>query len=180
MPLRNWYNQNISTRPWWSGGNEKSNWTRVIKPVPHNLVRRIRFWRIRSSEQDFKYLYWTISKILFWNVSTCKGTYMIDWVGRIGALACGFQTKKKKIARQVNRDSIGWFYCYWCSTLIKYNKSFCTGLFMMKLNGSTFFFRFVFIFNYLHVNYFSFLDLLWLGTHPFWWKEFFSRLKPFS
>jgi hypothetical protein len=28
-------------------------------------------------------LYWTISKIHFWDLFTCKGTYMIDWVGRI-------------------------------------------------------------------------------------------------
>jgi len=27
----------------------------VITPVPHNLVRRIRFWRLKSPEQDFKY-----------------------------------------------------------------------------------------------------------------------------
>ena len=68
--------ENISTRPAWSGGNEKT------KPVPHDLVRRIRFWRIKSPGQDFKYVYWTISKILFWNLFTCKGTCMMDWVGR--------------------------------------------------------------------------------------------------
>ena len=27
-------------------------------------------------------MYWTISKIIFLNLFTCKGTYMIDWVGR--------------------------------------------------------------------------------------------------
>jgi len=53
----------------------------VIKPVPHNLVWRIRFWRIKSFEQDFKYLYWTISKIIIWNLFTSKGTY---WVARAG------------------------------------------------------------------------------------------------
>jgi len=26
-----------------------------MKPVPHNLVRTIRFWTIKSPEQDFKY-----------------------------------------------------------------------------------------------------------------------------
>ena len=31
----------------------------------------------KSTEHDFKYLYWTISKTLFWNTSTCKGTYMM-------------------------------------------------------------------------------------------------------
>ena len=54
----------------------------VINPVPHDLVRRIRFCRIKSPEHDFKYLYWTITEILFWNLFTCKGSYMIDWVGR--------------------------------------------------------------------------------------------------
>jgi len=28
-------------------------------------------------------LYRTITKIIFWNLFTCKGTYMIDWVGRL-------------------------------------------------------------------------------------------------
>ena len=37
---------------------------------------------LKSLEHDFKYLYWTISKILFWNLFTCKGTYIIDWVRR--------------------------------------------------------------------------------------------------
>ena len=36
----------------------------------------------KSPEQDLKYLYWTISKILSANLFTCKGTYMTDWVGR--------------------------------------------------------------------------------------------------
>ena len=40
------------------------------------------FRRIKSSEQDFKYLCWTISKIIFWNLFTWNGIYMIDWVGR--------------------------------------------------------------------------------------------------
>jgi len=44
----------------------------------------LRFLKIKSSEQDFKDLYWTISKILLWNLVTWKGIYMIDWVGRIG------------------------------------------------------------------------------------------------
>jgi len=38
-----------------------------------------------------------------------------------------------------------------------------------------FFFRFVFITNYLHVNYFSFLDVLGLEIHHFWWMGYFSR-----
>ena len=43
----------------------------------------VRFLRIKSSEQDFKYLYWRISKILLWHLFTWKGIYMIDWVGRL-------------------------------------------------------------------------------------------------
>jgi len=39
--------------------------------------------KLKSPEHDFKYLYWTISKTLFRNLFTCKGTYMIDWVGRM-------------------------------------------------------------------------------------------------
>ena len=31
-----------------------------------------------------KYFYWTISKLIFWNLLTCKGTYIIDWVARAG------------------------------------------------------------------------------------------------
>jgi len=40
----------------------------------------VEFLREKSSEQDFEYLYWTISKILFWSAFTWKETYMIDWV----------------------------------------------------------------------------------------------------
>ena len=85
MPLRNWYN--CGTKHFKLTINMVVRWKLktqlewVIEPVPHDLVRRIRFWRIKSPEQDLKYLYWTISKILFWNLFTCKATYMIDWVG---------------------------------------------------------------------------------------------------
>ena len=54
------------------GGKWRSQLCWVIKEVLHDLVRRTRFWRIKSSEQDFKYLYWTISKTLFWNIFTSK------------------------------------------------------------------------------------------------------------
>jgi len=49
-----------------------SNSSSMERVVPHNLVRRIRFWRIKCLEQDFKYLYWTISKSIFWNLFTCR------------------------------------------------------------------------------------------------------------
>ena len=73
----------ISTRQisaWWKW---RSQLCWVINAVLHDLVWRIRILRIKSSEQDFKYLYWTISKMLLWNLITCKGTYMIDWVEQI-------------------------------------------------------------------------------------------------
>jgi len=41
------------------------------------------FLRTKSSEQDFKYLYWRISNMLLWHIFTWKGIYMIAWVGRI-------------------------------------------------------------------------------------------------
>jgi len=85
MPLQNWYNcgtnhfEQTSVVLWkW-----KTQPAWVIKPVTHDLVRRIRFGEQKSPEHDFKYLYWTISKMLSWNVFTCEGTYMTDWVGRI-------------------------------------------------------------------------------------------------
>jgi len=74
--------QIISTRQicaWWKW---RSQLCWVINAVPHDLVRRIRFLRIKSSEQDFEYLYCTMRKIILWNLITCKGTWMIDWVGR--------------------------------------------------------------------------------------------------
>ena len=37
---------------------------------------------LKSSEHDFRYLYWTISKILSANLFTCKGTNTTDWVGQ--------------------------------------------------------------------------------------------------
>ena len=42
----------------------------------------------------FRYLYWTITKILFWNLFTCKGTYMIDWVGRSASQEIHFYTQQ--------------------------------------------------------------------------------------
>jgi len=37
----------------------------------------------KSLEHDFKYLYWTISKMLSSNLFSCEGTYTTDWVGRL-------------------------------------------------------------------------------------------------
>jgi len=104
MPLRNWYNcctkHFNKTRKW----KTQLDW--VINPVPHDLVRRIRFWRKKIQEHDFKHLYWTISIILLWNLFTCKGTYMFDWVRRIWRGVGGrLKRTKKKLARA------GWPRC---------------------------------------------------------------------
>jgi len=66
MPLRSWYKCGTkhfhpTMMVWWKWKTQL-DW--VIKPVSHDLVRRIRFWRIKTPEQDFKYLYWTIRKML--------------------------------------------------------------------------------------------------------------------
>jgi len=51
MPLRNWYK--CSTKHFQLTSMVKWKWKNqldwVIKPVPHDLVRRIRFWRIKIS-----------------------------------------------------------------------------------------------------------------------------------
>ena len=51
MPLWNWYNCgtnhfNLTSVVRWKWKNQL-DW--VIKPVPHDLVRRMRFWRIKNS-----------------------------------------------------------------------------------------------------------------------------------
>jgi len=83
MPFQNWYTANtnhfhLTDSVRWKS-KRQLGW--VINIVPHNFVRRIRFGQYNLREQDFEYLYWTISKIIFLNLFTCKGTYMIDWVG---------------------------------------------------------------------------------------------------
>jgi len=87
MSLRNWYNCgtkhfHLTSVVRWKWKNQL-HW--VIKPVPHDLVRRIRLWRIKISGTWFEYLYWRISKIFFRYLFSCMGTYMIDWVGRTGS-----------------------------------------------------------------------------------------------
>ena len=57
----------------------------VINPVPYNLVWRIRSWSIWFSAKQFVYLYWTISKLIFWNLATRKWTWIFDWVGQFWA-----------------------------------------------------------------------------------------------
>ena len=51
------------------GRKWKSQLSWEIKPVPHNLVRRIRCWSIWSSAQGFVYLYCKISQTVSFHVS---------------------------------------------------------------------------------------------------------------
>jgi len=73
--LRNWYN--CGTNNFYLTKMVRWKWKIqldwVIQPVPHDLVRRTRLLRMKSMEQDFKYLYWMIRKIIFC-LFTCKGT----------------------------------------------------------------------------------------------------------
>ena len=93
MPLRSWYNCGTNhfqqadfclaemKKPTMLSNKRSTAWS----------WRRIRFLKIKSSEQDFKYLYGTISIILLWNLITCKGTQMIDCVGRFHRIVCTSQ-----------------------------------------------------------------------------------------
>ena len=71
------------------------------------------FLRIQSSEQDFKYLYWRISKILLWHIFTWKGIYMIDWVGRIYTSVCTCHTRHELI--HMCHELIYILHDIWCS-----------------------------------------------------------------
>ena len=63
-----------------------------------------------------------------------------------------------------------------CSTLFNYNRySYIWTFFDFIEWLKVFFFRFVFIFNFLNVKCFSFLDMLGLVIHHFWWKDCFPR-----
>jgi len=81
MPVQNWYTDIQIIKFVRRKSKTQLGW--VINLVPQNFVRRIRSWRTNCLEQDLKYFYWTICKSIFWNLFTCKGTWMIDWVGRI-------------------------------------------------------------------------------------------------
>ena len=74
MPFRKWYtiNTNHFRQIDFCQAEIKNTTGLSNNSAPHNHVRRIRFWRIKCFEQDFKYLYWTISKMNFWNLLTCN------------------------------------------------------------------------------------------------------------
>jgi len=54
-------------------GNEEANYVESNKRSTAWSCAENQIFE-KSSEQDFKYLYWTMSKILLWNLITCKGT----------------------------------------------------------------------------------------------------------
>jgi len=49
MPFQNWYTANTNHFHLTDSWKSKTQLGWVINPVPHNLVRRIRFWRIKIS-----------------------------------------------------------------------------------------------------------------------------------
>ena len=93
MPLRSWYNCGTNhfhqadfclaemKKPTVLSNKCSTAWSCAEDQIFVGFLRK------KSSEQDFEYLYWTISKTLFWNLFTCKGTYMIDWVGWVSVWA---------------------------------------------------------------------------------------------
>jgi len=144
MFLRSWYlNGTKYFRPTiLVGWKWRSQLGWVIKPVLHDLVRRIRFWKIKSPEQDFQYLYWTMSKILFWNlfVAVCC-SHMLQCV----AVVC-YSRKRKRVVMNVCvlqcvvviRCSVlqsyvargngrgSWWMCVCCSVLQSYVAVCCS------------------------------------------------------
>jgi len=72
-------------------------------------------------EHDIKYLYWTITKMLSWNIFTCKGTYMTDWVGRasfVYTCLCLFLHIKSPVreCRSIRSGASG--LPYYCAPLV--------------------------------------------------------------
>jgi len=112
MPFPNWYTANTNHFHLTDSVRWKSTmqlyW--VINPVPHNLVRRIRFCRIKSPEQDFKYCTERY-KIIFWNLFTCKGTYMIDWVGRTSASLSEIIWNSASRCWKISDTYLKFFFC---------------------------------------------------------------------
>jgi len=110
-----------------------------------------------------------------------------DLLSRMGVCSRGWELKgqERKIKDiwtvcQDNHDLIGWFCCYWCSTLFNYNRYSRIGAFFnfiewLKVWFIDLYLYVIFICNFLNVNYFSFLDMFWLVFHHFLWKEYFSR-----
>ena len=92
MPLRCWYNcgtKNFHQADFCLAEMKKPTMLRNKSSTAWSCAENqifVGFLRIKSSEQDFKYLCWWISKILLWHIFTWKEIYMIDWVGRMGWL----------------------------------------------------------------------------------------------
>jgi len=58
---------------------------KLFQKASSRLLDVVSVSRALVTRGGFKYLYCTISKILMWNLFTCKGTYMIDWRGLNGS-----------------------------------------------------------------------------------------------
>ena len=81
MPLRYWYNcgtNHFHQADFYLAYMKKltilSNKSCTAWSCAENQIFVV-FLRIKSSEQEFKYLYLTISKIFLWNLLTWKGIY---------------------------------------------------------------------------------------------------------
>ena len=102
MPFGSWYlnctnyfRLTILVRRKWT-----SQTCRVIKPVPHNLVQRIRSWNIVSSETDFVYLYWKTSKIIL--KSGSQSVYTNHGLGRADFIEFIVAETKKFVNSNLN------------------------------------------------------------------------------
>jgi len=112
------------------------------------------------------------------NMHVFTHVYLYIFIGTRGWSLKGQERKEKNIwtARQVNHDLTSRCCCYRCSTLFNYNRPSCTGAFFDLIEWhKDYFLDLYFIFNFFNVNYFSFLDMLGLVIHHFWWKESFFR-----
>jgi len=63
-------------------------------------------------------------------------------------------------ARQFNHDFTGRIRIYWCTTLFKYDSYLSAEAFFDWIEWPKVWLRFVSIFNFVHVSYFSLLDIL--------------------
>ena len=87
----------------------------------------------------------------------------------------------KKRCQHFNHDSVGRFRCYRCSTLINYNSYPCTEAFFDYIEWPEVWLRFVFILDFWHNNYSSFLGISGSGIHHFGWiNSFLSQRYEFG
>jgi len=87
MPFQNWYTANtnhfhLTDSVRWKS-KDQLGW--VINPVPHNLVRRIRFWRIKISGTWF-YIFVLDRELNTFLRSIYLQGNIHDWLGRVVSL----------------------------------------------------------------------------------------------